>query len=238
MPFPAEWTKILRRNFPIFFRLPEELRAALKERMLIFLDEKSFEGCNGLTVTQEMRVSIAAQACLLLLNKEQAIYPGLHTILLYPDAFQSVQKEQKEHGVMEEKVVTRVGESWTRGHIVLSWKHSKRGGKDFRDGHNVVLHEFSHQLDQLDGSADGIPNLEEGYQEWVDVLGRRFRQVTREWKSQRKKPFLREYGITNAAEFFAVSTELFFERPARFRKEYPDLYAQLKFFYQLDPSQW
>lgn len=236
--FPSQWGEIMRRNVPITISLPTELHTELKQRVQIFLDEKEIRGCQGLEITDEMRVTIAAQACLLLLNKPMDTYAGLYTVLVYPEAFRSHQKTLSELGMVVEKEEIRTGESWTGGHVVLSWKHTKEGGRKQFDGHNVVIHEFAHQLDQMDGYADGLVAPLENPETWIHTFQERYRQIKAQWNKKGKKPFLRAYGVTNPAEFFAVSSELFFECPKRFRAEYPDIYQELSGFYKLDPCSW
>ena len=238
MPTPEHWHSILKTNVPFLRFLPQNLRIELFQRMNIFLAEKTFTGSQGLEITEEMRVTVAAQACLILLNKSIETYPGLHTIVMYPSSFRSQQQKTIEHGITYEHSQARIGESWTRGHVILSWKHSRRGGRNFRDGHNVVIHEFAHQLDQADGRADGIPDALPKVEQWIRVFQKNYRAIAEQYKKPGKKPLLRKYGLTNAAEFFSVSSELFFEKPRSFRRNYPDLYDELKRFYKLDPYRW
>jgi Mlc titration factor MtfA (ptsG expression regulator) len=134
-----------------------------------------------------------------------------------------------------EREVTTLGQSWTRGNVILAWDAALGGGRDFHDGHNVVLHEFAHQLDQEDGSADGAPPLPSRglYGPWARVLGAEYESLRGPGRH-----VLDEYGGTNPAEFFAVATEAFFEKPRQLRKKHPQLYEQLKAYYQQDPAQW
>ncbi|KPL03099.1 MAG: hypothetical protein AMK75_01865 [Planctomycetes bacterium SM23_65] len=226
-PFPREWEG-----------LPEPLRKELKGRVNVFLAEKNFEGCGGLEMTDEIRVTVAAQACILLLNRKTHYYPRLSSVLVYPAAYVAKgARRLGEHWV--EQTDVRAGESWPGGALVLTWDHAKHGAGDLKDGHNVVLHEFAHQLDQEDGHADGIPILEQhsSYVTWARILSKEFQRLRRELRRNRRT-LLREYAATNPAEFFAVATEAFFEKPRLLKKKEPELYEELKSYYRLDPVSW
>ena len=237
-PFPDEWVTILEQNVPLYQLLPESLRRELHGHVNVFLDEKSFEGCGGLELTDEIRVTIAAQACMLLLNRKTRCYPLLVSILVYPSAY--VAKEVKGAGSIEviDRQV-RLGESWHHGAVVLSWDTVMHGASDIKDGHNVVLHEFAHQLDQEDGSADGAPILEQRsrYVTWARVLSRDYEELRKKVRRGRRT-VMRHYGAANPAEFFAVLTETFFEKPKQLKKKHPELYSELKDFYNVDPLEW
>src|SRR6266576_3406707 len=150
-PFPAEWRQIVQKRLPLFDRLPAEDQRELERHIVVFLAEKRFEGCAGLTLTDEIRVSIAAQACLLLLHRDTDYYPGLRSILVYPDAYVGKTSEHVGSGVISESESTRLGECWSHGALVLSWDSVQGGAANPVDGQNVVLHEFAHQLDFEDG---------------------------------------------------------------------------------------
>jgi len=235
-PFPDEWLAIIERNVPLYVRLPEADREELKRHLLVFLAEKRFEGCGGLEITDEIRVTIAAHACLLLLHRKTDYYPGLTCVLVYPDAF---VVPDVRHFVGETVLETddiRLGESWHHGSVVLSW-NDVREDAGARDGQNVALHEFAHQLDSSGGRGDSTPVLkdEESFDAWAQALGEDFDRFRR--AVQRRRPeVLDEYGATDPAEFFAVATESFFETPGRLRRVYPRLYEELKRFYQQDPA--
>lgn len=236
-PFPEEWETILRRNVPLYGRLDEADREELREHILVFLAEKRFEGCGGLALTDEIRVTIAAQACLLLLHRETDDYPRLVTILVYPHAYVAHSRQPIGGGVVLEGEVARLGEAWRDGVVVLAWDDVLAGAADIHDGHNVVLHEFAHQLDQEDGDADGAPILERRsrYVAWARVLGAEYEQLRRDTAHGRRS-VLDDYGATNPAEFFAVATECFFEKPIQLRKRHPALFEELRDFYRFDPS--
>ena len=235
-PFPEEWIQILRGNIPPYTKLSAELRQELHQDINLFLAEKSFEGCGGLTITDEIKVTIAAQACLLLLNRKDTSYPKLDSVVVYPSAYVAGDQGLFSHG---EGQSVRLGESWGSGTVVLSWDHVKKGVFNFRDGHNVTMHEFAHQLDQEDGAADGVPILERrsAYSSWAAVFSREFEQLQRKGR-KKKRNVLDSYGATNPAEFFAVATESFFEKPAQLQKKHPELYAELLKYYKTNPLEW
>jgi Mlc titration factor MtfA (ptsG expression regulator) len=235
-PPPAEWLPILQSTLPVIDRLSEQHRGQLFGRMKLFLAEKKFEGCGGLEISETIRVTIAAQACLLLLGRETRVYPRLKTILVYPHTYQSGQK-----GLFggDNGKSARLGESWNSGVVVLSWNSVKGGARNFQDGHNVTFHEFAHQLDQEDGAADGAPILQErsAYAAWAQVFSRDYRAFVK--KTRRgNKDALDRYGATNPAEFFAVATETFFEKDRQVRAEHPELFEELQRFYRIDPTEW
>ncbi|MFT5291742.1 MAG: Mlc titration factor MtfA (ptsG expression regulator) [Planctomycetota bacterium] len=236
-PFPNEWDEILVRNFPADAMLPSDDRIELRRRVQVFLAEKNFEGLGGLELTDEVRVTIAAQACLLLLHRGEDHYAGLYSILVYPAAYSAPSRTISSNGIVTEGGQARQGEAWAHGAIVLSWDNVLRGGADPRDGHNVVLHEFAHALDTQDRHADGMPPLPSRsmYAPWVNVLGAEYRQL-QDKVARRHRTVLDPYGATNPAEFFAVATETFFEKPRQLKSKHPELYAELAGFYRQDPA--
>lgn len=238
-PFPSTWEEHLQRNVVLYRMLPPELQAQLRSHIKIFLGEKGFEGCGGLEITEEIRVTIAALACLLLLNRETSYYRGLTTILVYPQAYVVDSKKREGFIEFENDGEGRLGESWGNGTVVLSWCDVTRTSYDPKDGHNLVLHEFAHQLDQEDGEGDGVPILEQRskYASWTHVLNDEYHKLV-ELTEKGKKDVLQAYGATNPAEFFAVATEAFFEKPKQLQKKHPELYEQLKDFFHLDPLEW
>jgi Mlc titration factor MtfA (ptsG expression regulator) len=237
-PFPSEWVPLLEARFPYVQKLDAEDRSWLEDLIQVFLHDKTFEGAGGLEVTDAMRVSVAAQACLLLLGDEEtAVYPELKRIVLYPAAYVATRRSQ--HGaVVQEKEEVRLGESWDRGVVVLAWNAVDQGARNMEDGRNVVMHEFAHQLDQELGDADGAPELPRGmaYGVWAKALGKEFANLVKKTDAGRVS-LLDAYGATSPAEFFAVATEYFFEKPVRLREKKPDLYAQLAAYYRQDPAE-
>lgn len=222
---------------PLIKRLPAELRGALEGKINLFLDQVSFIGCGGLEVTEEMRLSIAAQACLLVANSERW-YDHLTTILIYPGAFKSLQQRRQGYVVQEAEII-RSGESWTRGPVILSWADAERGAADADDGHNVVFHEFAHQIDDLSGHTDGAPLMSEGQSgdDYERVIVEAFERHVGAVESG-LRPVLDPYGAEGYEEFFAVAVEMFFEQPAQLRQGEPELYDQLRQIFALDPAEW
>jgi hypothetical protein len=236
-PFPEKWLTILKKNLPIYNRLPSELREELKNAIKVFLAEKSFQGCGGLEITDEIKVTIAAQACMLLLGRENECYPGLRSIVIYPSTY--VAGGKGFFGGRQEPKSVRLGESWGRGEVVLSWSDVKHGAFNFQDGQNVTMHEFAHQLDQEDGASDGAPLLEgsSAYSTWAKVFSREFEMLQKSLYSG-KDTVLDYYGATDPAEFFAVATESFFEKPVQLKEKHPDLFDELRKYYKVNPTEW
>lgn len=235
---PAAWRGVVERNVPFFRRLPPAEQEALLRHVLVFLDEKRFEGCGGFEVTEEVKVSIAAQACVLLLGQAEPDYfADVSSVLVYPSSYVASRVEHLPDGTVVEGAGVRLGEAWTRGEVVLSWDDARGGAADVRDGHNVVLHEFAHKLDQEDGVADGAPPLgaRARYAPWARVLGREY-EALRAAAARGKRDVLDAYGATNPAEFFAVATEVFFEKATQLRRKHPELYEQLRDYYGQDPA--
>jgi Mlc titration factor MtfA (ptsG expression regulator) len=234
---PDEWSGIIARNVPLVARLDEADRAELHGHIQVFLDEKLFEGCGGLVLNDEVRVTIAAQACLLLLHRDTPCYPTVRTILVYPHTYVAPANQHVGGGLIHEGESVRLGESWHHGIVILSWDDVLHGAADIHDGQNLVLHEFAHQLDEEDGAATGAPLLPERtrYVAWARVLGAEFERL-QEAAARGRRTVLDTYGATNPAEFFAVVTEMFFERPIDLRRQHPELYEQLHRYYDQDPA--
>jgi Mlc titration factor MtfA (ptsG expression regulator) len=228
---------IVDRQVPLTRKLPAELRGNLEGKIILFMDQIEFIGCNGLEVTEEMRLSIAAQACLLVVNSE-IWYDHLHTILIYPSAFKSKQARHDGYVVTEREIV-RTGESWARGPVILSWTHAQRGAVNDHDGHNVVFHEFAHQIDDLSGHTDGVPNLSKDQslacwaKAFVEAYERHVQHVRRGHRT-----VVDAYGAEGPEEFFAVAVEAFFERPVALWRAEPAVYEQLSELFRLEPSTW
>ncbi len=238
-PFPAAWREILRRRLPYFRLLPADLQLQLKQHIQVFIAEKQFIGCAGLDITDDMRVTIAAHACLLILNRKTDYYPGLERILVYPDAFIVPSLEADEAGVLSEQRNVLAGESWGDGQVILSWQDTIDDASVVDDGKNVVIHEFAHQLDQENGVANGAPILAHGehYRPWSDVFGKEFDKLQQQAGTDQHALF-DDYGALNPAEFFAVVSEVFFEQPLQMANMHPALYQQLRQFYRVDPLSW
>lgn len=237
-PFPGAWQAILEQRFPLYKKLPADLKQALHARINYFIQAKEFAGRGGLEITDEVKVLIAGQACVLVLKEEGEIFPGFKTILVYPDTFFS-ERNHEEGGVVTRARDHRAGESWHRGPVILSWGDVLRGGADDDDGFNVVLHEFAHKLDEQNMMSNGQPLLHdyEHYNEWREVMSREYRAFL-ERVERRDNEIIDAYGAHSPPEFFAVATESFFEKPVAMRQRLPALYEQLQRFYLLDPASW
>jgi MtfA peptidase len=239
-PFPKEWLAWIQRDVVFFRRLSGSDRAELLGHIQVFLTEKRFEGCGGFTVTDEVRVTIAAQACLLLLHRKTDYFPELLTILIYPLAYMVEEKRQIGENLWEEGTVSRLGETGRRmGSLVLSWDAVKYGAADPSDGKNVVLHEFAHQLDFENHAVDGVPALATREQRlaWAGVMRSEFASL-RAADQSGIPTLLDTYGARDAAEFFAVSVEAFFERPYALRAGHPKLYAELQKYFRQEPVEF
>jgi Mlc titration factor MtfA (ptsG expression regulator) len=237
-PFPPPWDALLQERVGFYRHLPQELKQELQHRIRVFLDEKRFEGCGGLVITDEIRVTIAAEACLLLLNRPGPCYPTLRSILVYPHPYMAPTRRLMGPMLLEEETL-RAGESWQTGAVVLAWDAVQQGARNGTDGRNVALHEFAHQLDQEDGQVNGTPMIRGGsrFRAWASVLGTQFVHLQDDI-ARLQAHVIDDYGATSPAEFFAVVTEVFFEKPLELRATQPDLYRELAAYYQLDPATW
>lgn len=238
-PFPAAWRPLIARRVPLVRTLPAPLRTVLEQRIQVFLAEKAFIGCAGQPITDEVRVTIAAQACLLLLNRPADNYPELRQILVYPSPFEVQHVHQDEIGVVQSRRDTLAGESWEHGQVILAWDEVLESAASPDDGYNVVLHEFAHQLDAEDGVVNGAPALGSAarYARWASVMQEAYAEL--QAQVDRDEPTLLDpYGATDPVEFFAVATEVFFEQASTLAAAHPALYQQLVEFYRLDPATW
>jgi MtfA peptidase len=236
--FPERFRELILRRVPCATLLSEQELSKLEALVRIFNSEKSFEAAGGLELSEEMRVIIAARACLLLLERAQLdspLYPGLDTIIVYPSTY-SARVQEREGYVVVEGEQARLGESWTRGVVVLSWDAVQAADESPSDGHDVVLHEFAHQLDAEDGEMDGTPELGalERYAVWSKVAGAEYAALVDDVERHRQ-PSIDPYGATNAPEFFAVVVEQFFEKPRQLSTRHPALYRELAGFFRFDP---
>lgn len=239
-PFPDPWQRSLKRAIPYINRLSADEQRQLRDNIQRFLADKQFHGCGGLVVTDDMRVTIAAQACLLLLNRRTEVYPRLRHILVYPDAFVSNLEYEDDDGLvgMDDDEDGMSGESWHYGKVILSWDDVRRGAANMHDGQNVVLHEFSHQLDSESGFPNGAPILHGGsYTAWANILSEEFEELNADFHHNQES-VMDHYGATNPAEFFAVATETFFEKPHQLRQLHPELFGVLREYYAVDPTTW
>jgi Mlc titration factor MtfA (ptsG expression regulator) len=238
-PFPEEWALILEKNIGIYHNLPMPLRLQLRQLIKQFLHQKNFSGAGGLEITDEMRITVAAQACMLQLNRQSALYPRLKYIILYPSAFVVTRSDTDGAGVVSHGRKGLLGESWQNGKVILAWDNVIHGARNFVDGSNVVLHEFAHQLDSETGSTDGAPLLAgaSSYRSWAGALSEEFEELQKDARFGRRS-LMDHYGATNPAEFFAVTTETFFEKPRRMAKYHAELFEVLKSYYRIDPREW
>jgi MtfA peptidase len=236
--FPKSWLSIIESNLSIYKSLTSEQQKELLGYIQVFLKEKQFIGCLGLQITEEIKVTIAAIACLLLFGDRKTYFPNLRSVLVYPHAY-IVNELTMNSYVVEERRVARLGESWTRDQLVLSWEQVQQDIRNWKDGHNVILHEFAHQLDQEDGQAEGVPILARAldYEVWKQVMSAEYLQLCDRVENG-QKTVLDNYGATSPAEFFAVATETFFEKPKQLNQKHEVLYEILQRYYRLDPRQW
>ncbi|WP_299599240.1 zinc-dependent peptidase [uncultured Microbulbifer sp.] len=253
-PLSKKQEAILRSRLALYPALPPERQQELQQNTSLFLRDKEFVGCNGLEVTEEMRVVIAAHACLLLLARDNNCYPDLRTILIYPDAY--VAQETHHHGhVQSSHLSARAGEAHFRGPVVLSWDDIQQGLTHPEQGHNVAIHEFAHKLDEEDGYVDGRPPFErsEDGKDWAPVMREAFEALrqrlhalhTRAESAEREESqppstqsisVLDTYGAQSPAEFFAVATEAYFVIPTAMEAAHPRLYREMQKFYRTDPA--
>jgi len=236
-PFPGEWLEILEKNVPHYASLSPDEQAKLRGDLRIFIVEKYWEGCAGLALTDEILVTVSAQACLLSLHLDNDYYPDVRSLFIYPHGYLAEQRSVGPAGVVTEGRIHRLGEAWSTGPVVLSWDDARDGSLNPRDGRNVVFHEFAHQLDMADRRSDGMPRLpdDEAYRRWIDVVTAEYEALVRRSAAGRAS-VLDEYGVESYAEFFAVATEAFFERPLPLRARHQRLYELLRDYYQQDPA--
>lgn len=239
-PFPESWQRVVERRVPLVHRLTAADRRELLGHAHVLLQEKHFEAAGGLLMRDEVRVTIAAQAALLLLHRDTDYFPRLTSIIVYPAGYVAREATHAEGGIWTE------GDDHLLGHtqrdlraMVLAWDEVRAGAADPDDGVNLVLHEFAHQLDFEDGDTDGTPALDSGAQvrSWAQVLGEEL-EVLRRAADAGERTLLDPYGAEDAAEFFAVATEAFFERARELRERHPRLYGELRRFYRQDPAEW
>ena len=201
--------------------------------------EKEFVGCRGLIVTPEMKLAVAAQACLLVSNRPTRPYERLYSVLLYPDAFIVPQEETDEAGVVTQHESVLTGEAWETHRIILSWEDIQASAQEPGSGYNVVLHEFAHYLDAEDGDANGAPPLGDAqrYERWSRVMSDEYEKL-RAAAENGAETLIDPYGAEDPAEFFAVATESFFEQPRELKQRHAALYIELMNYYRLDPASW
>ncbi len=239
-PFPAEWLGILDKRVAHWAYLDDAERDHLRQLVQVFVAEKEWEGLGGLEITDEIRVTIAAEACLLILGLEHSLYRQVESILVYPKTVVAPPQPQSFFGISREPVhggMPVLGQAMQRGPVVLVWDAVRRDSANARDGHNVVMHEFAHKLDMLDGGADGVPPLADDatYRRWIEVFQREYDDLQRR-TDRGQRTYLGDYALTNGAEFFAVATEHFFEQPLRMQRDHTAMYEVLRDFYRQDTA--
>jgi len=236
-PFPEAWRTLLEANMAHWRWLDDEERDHLECLIKGFLFDRRFEWVDGLERSDEIEVLVAASACLLILGLENAYYRDVTSIIMYPS-----QTAQRGHraapeapGLATDAIVPILGEAMLHGPVVIAWDSAKRSAAHPSTGHNVIYHEFAHKIDMADGSADGLPPMAMAQRDrWEEVCGREY-EALREGTSD--DPFLDGYGAVNPAEFFAVATEFFFDRPIDMANHEQDLYHVLREFYRQDPAE-
>lgn len=225
---------VVRAAVPLYRRLPAALLPSLQGAMQVLLTEKHWEGCDGLTVTEPMRLTIAAQAALLQLRPDADHFPGLDTILVYPETFVVAHPREDEHGFVTEGEDELAGESWQRGVVILSWDDVLTDTRKAGDGYNVVLHEFAHHLEAEGlGLADATRDPGTWHVELVEEY-----EALRDEVERGNDTWLDPYGAEDETEFFAVVTEEFLECPVDLREAHPRLYGLMRDFYGIDPAAW
>lgn len=239
-PFPLEWENIIRRNVAYDSLLDEQEKKRLRELIRVFVSEKAWEGCGGLDLNDEIRVTIAAMACLLILNIPHNYYANVETILVYPEDLALPERklgffENAMEPLEMEGPIT--GQAFEQGPLILVWDAVLQSMEEAGCGYNVVYHEFAHKLDMEDGAADGTPPLRNRtkYRDWEKTCSREYLKLLKDVRKG-KPTFLDEYGATDEVEFFAVATEHFFDQSEQMQKAAPDLYRVLKDFYRQDPA--
>ena len=228
---------IVARMVPLTQKLPHRLRPRLEGKINLFLDQVDIKGVKGLEITPEIRLSIAAQACLIVVA-QRWWYKTLGTIYVLPRAYRARDISYDGY-VVTTTTRHNLGESWQYGPVVLSWADAAQGGINPEDGMNLVIHEFAHQLDSLSGATNGVPLLPKGqrFAQWEEVFLEAYTRHVAD-VARGKRTFIDDYGATNHAEFFAVTMEVFFEKPAQLRAEEPAFYAQFSRLLNLDPAAW
>lgn len=237
--FPEQWSAILERRLPFTRRFPEQQRQHLEDLIKLFLSDKQFIGCAGQVIDDDIRVTIAAQACLLILNNPDTHYQRLRAILVYPSTFVATREVRDHLGLVSTQHSVLLGESWDQGKVVLAWDNVEAGVRNLHDGRNVVFHEFAHQLDSESGATNGAPLLmtRGAYKSWAQVFQLEYERL-QSASLHHKQSLLDEYGASNPAEFFAVATETYFERGKAMHTHHRQLYDELANFYGFDTASW
>ena len=230
----VKWQTLLHKT-PIFHHLSSVEKAHLREITTLFLNRKTINGVQGLPVSTEMTLAIAVQACLPILKLGLDYYDGWVEIVLYPGAFRVSRKNSDENGLIVDETKVLSGESWSRGPVILSWEDIESDLSGKHPGHNVVIHEFTHKLDMLNGSTNGMPPLHSNMsrEHWTAVFSDAFEHFQHHVTHHRSD--INPYAATSPAEFFAVMSEYFFAAPQILTRNYPLVYKQLALYYRQNP---
>ena len=232
-PPPPHWGTVIRDAFPAARRLTPNRFARLLKAVQLFVRETRFEGAGGFEITEEVELTIASQACYMLLDREEEPFPQTRRIIVYPETFVPRRPAGiPDFDFVEELDEATLGESWDHGTVVLSWPSVVAGARDPDDGWNVVFHEFAHQLDQGDGEAGGMPADLPGVlrKDWQALIDDRLAEIRADL-DEGHEPYLDDYAATNEAEFFAVAVETFFEAPDHLSRWDPDLFGLLTAYF-------
>jgi MtfA peptidase len=240
-PFPPAWDDILAANVAIAGRLAPPMQARLRDLVQLFVAEKRWEGLGGLEMTDEIRVTIAALASVLVLGRDHDLYDDVESVLVYPTTVVAPPRArgffEASHGPVHDTGDALLGQAFLRGPVILAWDQVVAGGRGLVRG-NVVFHELAHKIDMVDGTIDGTPPLDNraARRAWAEVCEREYLALRARVEAG-DRSFLDDYGATNEAEFFAVVTETYFTRPDLLRVHEPALYAQFRSFYRFDPPE-
>jgi Mlc titration factor MtfA (ptsG expression regulator) len=238
-PLPERWREVIEASVVDYAQLTDEERRSIEDYVRVFLPEKNWEGCGGFELTEEVQVAIAANVALLVLGLGEEYFDHVQSILVYPDTYVAPHSLHAHDGlVVDEAGSARDGEAWYRGPVILSWEDVLADLRQPEYGSNLVVHEFAHQLDMLNGRhADGIPPMSsrEQLERWTRTVNREYEQLVQACRRGRHT-LLDCYGATDKAEFFSVSSEVFFTLPKELQAEHPDLYDVLREFYRQDPA--
>jgi Mlc titration factor MtfA (ptsG expression regulator) len=215
--------------------LSRQEQVRLKDHAVLFLHEKVMHGAGGLTLRDDMRIAIAAQACILILNLDVDFYRGWVDIIVYPDEFVAEYEFTDDDGVVHAVKEPITGESWLGGPLILSWADADGAGQG--TGYNVVIHEFAHKIDMLNGDANGYPPLhaDMSRSDWVQAFTAAYEQLCVAVE-RGEETAIDAYAGEDPSEFFAVMSEAFFELPVLVQGQYPGVYHQLCRFYRQDPA--
>lgn len=236
-----DWPAVFDRELELWSRLDAPTQRRLLDITRVLVAEKTWEGAGGFVLGEREQAVIAAQAALLLVGlRRHDYYPNIASVVVYPSTYMIPGFDAGPGGVVVEGTRAVLGTAHRGGAVVLSWRSAREGGREADDGRNLVFHEFAHALDMLDGVIDGTPPLPDAKtaRTWFEVMTRYYERLVAAAADGRRRTLLDTYGATNVAEFFAVATEAFFEKPRQMKRKLPDLYAVMQAFYHQDPAGW